>query len=63
MEEIQLRPQNASVAAYLCQHCGRGMRLIGSEPHPVKDDTDLLTYFCKACDDFLVLPFASGENT
>ena len=32
------------------------MRLIGSEPHPVMSGTDLLTYACTACDEFLVLP-------
>ena len=27
-------------------------RLIGSEPHPVKDNADLLTYLCSTCGEF-----------
>jgi len=63
MEEIQLTPENGNAALHLCRRCRCGMRLIGSEPHPAKAETDLLTYCCTACGDFLVLPFASGENT
>ncbi len=32
------------------------MRLMGSERHPVEAGTDLLTYICTSCDEFLVLP-------
>jgi hypothetical protein len=45
-----------NLAPLLCQRCGGLMRLIGSEPHPVEDKTDLLTYSCTACEEFLVLP-------
>ena len=62
MQQIQLRPEIANTATHLCQRCGHAMRLIGSEPHPAISGTDLLTYCCTACDDFLVLPFEGGEN-
>jgi hypothetical protein len=39
-----------NLAPLLCQRCGGLMRLIGSEPHPVEDKTDLLTYSCTACE-------------
>jgi len=48
----------ASLAPLLCQRCGGLMRLIGSEPHPTEAKTDLLTYSCTACEDFLVLPIS-----
>jgi len=32
------------------------MRLVGSEPHLVEARTDLLTYSCTSCEEFLVLP-------
>jgi hypothetical protein len=62
MKQIGLK-EIESVAPLLCQDCGGLMRLIGSEPHPVELKTDLLTYCCTACDEFLVLPFESGANT
>jgi hypothetical protein len=40
----------------LCEGCGGLMRLIGSEAHPRDADTDLLTYVCMACEEFLVVP-------
>jgi len=46
----------AESAPHLCQRCGGLTRLIGSEPDPVQDSTDLLTYCCTSCDEFLVLP-------
>lgn len=39
-----------------CGKCGGLMRLIGSEPHPTKDDTDLITYSCVRCEAFEVVP-------
>ena len=50
--------ETKSVAPLLCQRCGGLMRLIGSEPHPTEAKTDLLTYSCTACEDFLVLPIS-----
>ena len=47
-----------SLAPVLCRRCGGLMRLIDSEPHPVETKTDLLTYSCTGCEDFLVLPIA-----
>jgi hypothetical protein len=38
------------------------LRLIGNEPHPVQDDTDLLTYTCTVCDEFVVTPVKSSAN-
>jgi hypothetical protein len=32
------------------------MRLIGSEPHPIEAETDLLTFSCTACGKFQVTP-------
>jgi hypothetical protein len=50
--------ETKSLAPLLCQRCGGLMRLIGSEPHPTEAKTDLLTYSCTACEDFLVLPIS-----
>jgi hypothetical protein len=47
-------PQN--LAPILCGSCGSLMRLVGSEPHPVEANADLLTYACTACDEFFVVP-------
>jgi hypothetical protein len=44
------------LAPVLCGRCGSLMRLVGSEPHPVQANSDLLTYACTACDEFFVLP-------
>jgi len=55
MKQIELKSVAGS-ALHLCQQCGHPMRLIGSEPHPVMSGTDLLTYCCTACEEFLVLP-------
>jgi hypothetical protein len=57
MNVIQLK-EVRDLAPHRCRQCGRVMRLIGSEPHPVKAKTDLLTYVCTTCDEFLVLPDA-----
>jgi hypothetical protein len=45
-----------TLAPLLCPRCGALMRLVGSEPHPVEIQTDLLTYSCTACDELLALP-------
>jgi len=59
----QIEPKGMTeLAPHLCQRCGGLMRLIGSEPHPVEVDTDLLTFCCTACDEFLVLPIESWAN-
>jgi hypothetical protein len=55
MKQIEIKDAE-TLAPLLCQHCGGLMRLVGSEPHPVEAKTDLLTYSCTACDEFLVLP-------
>jgi hypothetical protein len=55
MKHIEISdPQ--SLAPLLCTRCGGLMRLVGSEPHPVEDQANLLTYSCTACDELLVLP-------
>ncbi len=41
---------------HLCQRCGGLTHLIGSEPHSVETETDLLTYYCAACDEYFVFP-------
>jgi hypothetical protein len=61
MKPIELK-EIESVAPLLCQDCGGLMRLIGSEPHPVEAKTDLLTYCCTACDEFLVQPITTPAN-
>jgi hypothetical protein len=58
MNQIELK-QTKGWAAHRCPFCGGAMRLIGSEPHPVEAKTDLLTYCCTACDEFLVSPIKS----
>jgi len=44
-----------------CTKCGGRTRLVGIEPHPIKDHTDLRTYECLACDALQarVVPIAS----
>jgi hypothetical protein len=41
----------------------RSDALIGSEPHPVEDNLDLLTYLCSACNEFAVSPIESPPST
>jgi len=38
-----------------CGHCGGLMRLVGTEPHPIRDGSDLFTYACTACDALQVI--------
>ena len=54
---------NAS-APIPCDVCRGSMRFIGSEPHPVRTQTDVYTYRCIACERFqvVVVPLASGDN-
>jgi len=61
MKQIELK-EMMDLAPHLCQRCGGLMRLIGSEPHPVEAETDLITYCCTSCDEFLVLPMESPPN-
>jgi len=56
MKHIDDLKETKSLAPLLCSRCGNLMRLVGSEPHPTEAKTDLLTYSCTACEDFLVLP-------
>jgi len=64
MKQIKLteKIETGSTPLIHCQHCGGLTRLIGSESHPVQDNTDLLTYVCMDCDEFLVLPIESGAR-
>ena len=62
MKQIELK-EVTEFAPHLCQLCGGVMRLIGTEAHPIEAKTDLLTYCCTACDEFLVLPVESAANT
>ena len=55
MKQIELK-EHEILQPLLCQRCGGLMRLVGSEPHPVEARTDLLTYTCTRCEEFLVLP-------
>jgi len=57
-------------ATVRCSKCGGLMRLVGSEPHATKDDTDLITYACVRCEAFEVVPIpvsgasaASGQES
>lgn len=49
------------LAPMLCGHCGGVLRLVGSEPHPVQDNTDLLTFSCTRCEELqvVVMPLAT----
>jgi len=58
---IELKEVNG-LAPHLCQRCGHVMRLIGSESHPAEAKTDLLTYCCTSCEDFLVLPVVAEAH-
>jgi hypothetical protein len=49
-------------AAGFCRRCSGLMRLVGSESHPVKAKTDLLTYCCTACEEYLVMPIKHPAN-
>jgi len=55
MKNIETR-DSSKISPLLCQSCGGLMRLVGSEPHPVQADTDLLTYSCTACGEFQIVP-------
>jgi hypothetical protein len=55
MKQINLKEPKVS-APHLCQCCGGPMRLIGSERHPAEAETDVLTYWCAACDEYFVFP-------
>ena len=59
MQEIELK-QTTELAPLFCQCCGRQLRLIGIEPDPDQDRTDLLTYWCTRCDDYGIRD-AAGE--
>jgi hypothetical protein len=63
MNHIILVKQEAPSAPIRCEFCGGQMRLIGSEAHPVEDNTDLLTYLCSACGEFAVSPIESPPST
>lgn len=63
MNQIIRLKQETPSAPIRCEFCGGQMRLIGSEPDPVKDNTDLLTYLCSACGEFAVLPIESPPST
>ncbi|MET0705796.1 MAG: hypothetical protein ABWY82_02970 [Tardiphaga sp.] len=63
MNQIIRLKQETPSAPIHCQFCGGLMRLIGSEPHPVEDNLDLLTYLCSACDEFAVSPIESPPST
>jgi hypothetical protein len=53
MKTIEIK-ESKSLAPFPCEHCGGVMRLVGSEPHPVVANVDLLTFNCTACDAFQV---------
>ena len=38
------------------------MRLVGTEPHPIHDGTDLFTYACTGCDEFFVVPIETSTH-
>ena len=48
MKTIEIK-ESTSLAPFPCESCGGLMRLVGSEPHPVEDKVDLLTFDCTAC--------------
>ena len=45
-----LTHQSATPAPPVCDHCGGRTRLVGLEPHPTDDATDLLTHMCLQCE-------------
>jgi predicted RNA-binding Zn-ribbon protein involved in translation (DUF1610 family) len=53
MKTIEIK-ESTSLAPFPCESCGGLMRLVGSEPHPVEDKVDLLTFNCSACGEFHV---------
>ncbi len=53
MRTIEIK-ESKSLAPFPCERCGGLMRLVGSEPHPVEDNVDLLTFNCTACGEFQV---------
>ena len=55
MQQIQIDLSNPT-APKTCSKCGGSMRLVGSEPHPVAPETDLLTFSCTSCEDVEVVP-------
>ena len=61
MQQIELE-EVKEFAPHRCQRCGGLMRLIASEPHPGEAKTELLTYSCTACDEYLVVPDLDGPR-
>jgi hypothetical protein len=61
MKQISLKEPKVS-APHLCQCCGGPVRLIASERHPTETETDVLTYWCAACDEYLVVPDLEGTR-
>ena len=63
MKQIELEEVEVNeLAPHRCQRCGRLMRLIASERQPVEAKTDLLTYCCMTCDEYLVVPDLHGTH-
>jgi hypothetical protein len=54
MKQIQIDKLD-SLAPISCGHCGSLLRLVGSEPHPVQANTDLLTFSCTNCESLQVV--------
>ena len=62
MNTLQINlPQYSPDLGPHCTECGRHTRLVGVEPHPTQQRTDLHTYECLACDvmQTQVVPLAS----
>jgi len=50
MTNIQLNiAPTVAAAGPACASCSGPTRLVGIEPHPTRDHTDLRTYQCMAC--------------
>jgi hypothetical protein len=68
MKQIKLKEkiETGSTPLIHCQHCAGLTRLVGSESHPVQENTDLLTYVCMDCDEAsssMVAPWLQLERS
>ncbi len=49
MEQVS-EHRNGAPLPPVCECCGGTTRMVGLEPHPKSDTSDLLTYACLRCD-------------
>jgi hypothetical protein len=59
MEIISVK-QTAPAPTIACDNCSGSMRLVGSEPDPINEGAELLTYACVHCQHVQAMPMANA---